>query len=50
MKDLCLWREINNNFNSINFDYNSRKMRQDITPQYSENGSLYLQTRDIENS
>ncbi len=42
MKDLCLWREINNNFNSINFDYNSRKMRQDITPQYSENGSFYI--------
>ena len=47
MKDLCLWRSVENNFSSINFDYKVRQMRQDITPQYSENGSFYIFKPDI---
>lgn len=42
MKDLCLWRSFNNKLSSINFNYKSRLMRQDIEPQFSENGSFYI--------
>ena len=47
MKDLCLWRSVENNFCSINFDYKARQIRQNITPQYSENGSFYIFKPDI---
>ena len=47
MKDLCLWRLVENNFCSINFDYKARQMRQNIAPQYSENGSFYIFKPDI---
>ena len=47
MKDLCLWRSIDDNFCSINFNYKARQMRQNITPQYSENGSFYIVKPDI---
>jgi len=42
LKDLCLWRSVGNKLKSINFDYKLRKMRQDVQPQYSENGSFYI--------
>ena len=47
MKDLCLWRTVNKELKSINFDYKSRLMRQNIDPQFSENGSFYIFKPDI---
>ncbi len=47
MKDLCLWRRVNKELKSINFDYKSRLMRQNIEPQFSENGSFYIFKPDI---
>ena len=47
MKDLCLWRRFNKELKSINFDYKSRLMRQNIEPQFSENGSFYIFKPDI---
>lgn len=38
-----VWEEISNEgFRSINYDYKNRKRRQDLNPQYQENGSFYL--------
>jgi len=40
--DLCLWKEKDAQFQSVNYDYENRKMRQDIGKQFLENGSIYV--------
>ena len=37
-----LWQEVNNEARSINYDYRHRLRRQDMQPQYVENGSIYI--------
>jgi CMP-N,N'-diacetyllegionaminic acid synthase len=37
-----LWEEVNGVAKSINYDYRSRPRRQDMPPQYVENGSIYV--------
>lgn len=39
-----LWRPTESGAQSLNYDYRQRPRRQDMTPQYCENGSLYLFT------
>ncbi len=42
--DLYMWRKENGKLQSINYDYKSRKRRQDYGTQYLENGSIYIVT------
>lgn len=37
-----LWEEIQGRATSINYDYRHRPRRQDMNPQYVENGSIYV--------
>ncbi len=37
-----LWEEVNGVVQSINYDYSHRPRRQDMNPQYVENGSIYV--------
>ena len=37
-----LWEEVNGEAKSINYDYRRRPRRQDMNPQYVENGSIYI--------
>ena len=37
-----LWQEVDGLVQSINYDYRHRPRRQDMQPQYVENGSIYL--------
>ncbi len=37
-----LWEEVNGIAHSINYDYRHRPRRQDMNPQYVENGSIYV--------
>jgi CMP-N,N'-diacetyllegionaminic acid synthase len=37
-----LWHHVNGVAESINYDYRHRKRRQDMNPQYMENGSIYI--------
>ncbi|EAZ91447.1 acylneuraminate cytidylyltransferase family protein [Crocosphaera chwakensis] len=37
-----LWEEVNGVAKSINYDYRYRPRRQDMNPQYVENGSIYV--------
>lgn len=42
LKDLMVWKKINNRLQSINYNYMNRERRQDIEKQYGENGSIYI--------
>lgn len=42
LEDLFIWEVEGENLKSINYDYNSRKRRQDISNQMVENGSIYV--------
>ena len=37
-----LWEEVDGVAKSINYDYRARQRRQELKPQYVENGSIYL--------
>ncbi|EAW43114.1 acylneuraminate cytidylyltransferase [Nodularia spumigena CCY9414] len=37
-----LWHHVNGVTESINYDYRQRQRRQDMNPQYMENGSIYV--------
>ena len=37
-----LWEEVNGEAKSVNYDYRRRPRRQDMNPQYVENGSIYI--------
>jgi N-acylneuraminate cytidylyltransferase len=48
-----LWEEVDGVAKSINYDYRHRQRRQDMKPQYVENGSIYIfkpwVLKDLEN-
>jgi N-acylneuraminate cytidylyltransferase len=37
-----LWHRVEGEAQSINYDYRHRQRRQDMNPQYMENGSIYI--------
>lgn len=41
------WKEVNGNAVSVNYDYRERPRRQDMAPQYQENGSIYIFTPEV---
>jgi CMP-N,N'-diacetyllegionaminic acid synthase len=45
--DLTIWEQRGESWNSVNFDYRNRGMRQDRPSQYIENGSIYLFTPSV---
>lgn len=45
--DLTLWEQREGGWDSVNFDYRNRGMRQDRPTQYIENGSIYLFTPEV---
>ncbi|NTW75189.1 MAG: acylneuraminate cytidylyltransferase family protein [Chlorobiaceae bacterium] len=45
--DLTIWERRDEGWNSVNFDYRNRGMRQDRPAQYIENGSIYIFTPEV---
>jgi len=45
--DLTIWEQREGDWNSVNFDYRNRGMRQDRPSQFIENGSIYLFTPSV---
>jgi N-acylneuraminate cytidylyltransferase len=45
--DLTIWERRGEAWNSVNFDYRNRGMRQDRPTQYIENGSIYIFTPEV---
>jgi N-acylneuraminate cytidylyltransferase len=45
--DLTIWERGADGWNSVNFDYRNRGMRQDRPAQYIENGSIYIFTPEV---
>jgi CMP-N,N'-diacetyllegionaminic acid synthase len=44
---LNFWEESSGNFDSVNYDWRNRKLRQDLPKQYIENGSFYLISPEV---
>ncbi|WP_292003779.1 acylneuraminate cytidylyltransferase family protein [Chlorobium sp.] len=47
LDDLTLWERRVQGWESVNFDFRNRGMRQERVPQYIENGSIYLVTPEV---
>jgi CMP-N,N'-diacetyllegionaminic acid synthase len=47
LEDLLIWEIKQGNLKSLNYDYKSRKMRQENSPQFVENGSIYIFKKSI---
>jgi N-acylneuraminate cytidylyltransferase len=47
LDDLTLWEQRVHGWESVNFDWRNRGMRQDRAVQYIENGSIYLFTPEV---
>ena len=45
--DFYIWKKQNTSLKSINYNYKNRKRRQEIEPQYVENGSFFIFTPKI---
>lgn len=45
--DLTLWEQHDGSWQSVNFDFRNRGMRQDRPTQYIENGSIYIFTPEV---
>ncbi len=41
-EDLCVWKSVDGELQSVTFDYKNRGQRQDREPYYLENGSIYI--------
>ena len=42
LEDFFIWEQRPEGLNSLNFDFKKRARRQDVKPQYVENGSIYV--------
>jgi YrbI family 3-deoxy-D-manno-octulosonate 8-phosphate phosphatase len=47
LEDFFIWQETEEGLKGLNFDYARRLRRQDVKPQYVENGSIYLFKPDV---
>lgn len=47
LEDACIWKEEDNQWESVTYDYRNRGRRQDREPLYLENGSIYIFTTEI---
>lgn len=45
--DFFIWKQVHGAYDSINYDYRSRKRRQDFASQILENGSFYIFKPDL---
>ena len=42
MDDLTIWQKKKDEWKSLNFDYKNRLIRQNMSANYIENGSIYI--------
>jgi N-acylneuraminate cytidylyltransferase len=47
LEDFFIWEQRPEGLNSLNFDFKKRARRQDVKPQYVENGSIYVFKTEI---
>jgi N-acylneuraminate cytidylyltransferase len=47
LEDFLIWENKQGIFNSLNYDYKKRVRRQDSSPQFVENGSIYVFRKNI---
>jgi YrbI family 3-deoxy-D-manno-octulosonate 8-phosphate phosphatase len=46
-EDFLFWKKNGDDWDSVNYDYKNRGMRQDRPPQFAENGSIYIFTPEL---